>query len=272
MRKINDAGLALVKEFEGLRLNAYQDIVGMWTIGYGHTKGVRRGQSVTSQEAEELLRGDLAEAEAGVENVVKVELSDNQFSALVSFAYNLGIGTLRRSTLLKQLNLGNYAIAAAQILRFDHAGGKKVAGLTRRRQAERALFLAFDELPAVVEVSKKEKPEVIPPVVETKTETSFISNVTDSPQVKEIAKTGMSAVGNRIAQGGLSAGSTGATWGVITGNWKVIVAGLVFIVVGAALWALIYYQRKQIQILTAQINSDRAKDDVKFTDRLSNGV
>ena len=130
----NDAGLKLIESFEGLRLTAYQDSVGIWTIGYGHTKGVKQGQTITQQQAERFLQQDLAVAEAAV-NRLGLTLSDNQFAALVSFTFNLGAGNLTK--LLKN----GLAAAADRILLFDHAGGKALPGLTRRRTAERALFL-----------------------------------------------------------------------------------------------------------------------------------
>ena len=130
----NDAGLKLIESFEGLRLTAYQDSVGVWTIGYGHTKGVKQGQTITQQQAERFLQQDLAVAEAAV-NRLGLTLSDNQFAALVSSTFNLGAGNLTK--LLKN----GLAAAADRILLFDHAGGKALPGLRRRRTAERALFL-----------------------------------------------------------------------------------------------------------------------------------
>lgn len=131
---INDAGLKLIEEFEGLRLDSYQDSVGVWTIGYGHTKDVKSGQTITQEQAENFLREDIRDAEGAV-NRLGFGLNENQFSALVSFAFNLGAGGLN-----KLASHGVQAIAD-RILLFDHAGGKKLPGLTRRRQAERALFL-----------------------------------------------------------------------------------------------------------------------------------
>jgi len=130
----NDAGLKLIESFEGLRLKAYQDSVGVWTIGYGHTKGVKQGQVITQQQAQAFLQQDLAVAEAAV-NRLGLGLTDNQFAALVSFTFNLGAGNLTK--LLKN----GLAAVADRILLFDHAGGKALPGLTRRRKAERALFL-----------------------------------------------------------------------------------------------------------------------------------
>lgn len=142
--KINDRGLAIVKKFEGLELKSYQDSVGVWTIGYGHTKGVKKDQSCTESQAEAWLREDLAEAEAAVTRLVTAPLTSNQFSALVSFTFNLGAGNLTTSTLRRLLNRKDYGGAANQFLHWAHAGGKLLLGLQRRRQAERELFLKPD--------------------------------------------------------------------------------------------------------------------------------
>ena len=130
----NQAGLDLIESFEGLRLNSYQDSVGVWTIGYGHTQGVHAGQTITQQQAQAFLQQDLGVAEAAV-NKLGLTLTDNQFAALVSFTFNLGAGNLNK------LMSHGLAAAADRILLFDHAGGRVLPGLTRRRQAERALFL-----------------------------------------------------------------------------------------------------------------------------------
>ncbi|WP_370584688.1 lysozyme [Oculatella sp. LEGE 06141] len=140
-RQINTQGLELLKSFEGLRLTAYRDAVGVWTIGYGTTTGVRPGMRITQSQAEALLRQDLLRFETAVNNLVKVPLTDNQFSALVSFTYNVGERALGTSTLLRLLNQGNYRGAANEFLRWNKAGGRVLAGLTRRRNAERTLFL-----------------------------------------------------------------------------------------------------------------------------------
>lgn len=137
----NQAGLNLIKEFEGLCLHAYQDVVGVWTIGYGHTgPEVKEGLAITEHDAEQLLRGDLLRFESGVAAAVDVPLNENQFSALVSFSYNLGLGSLQKSTLLSQLNEGNHEGAAEQFPLWDKAGGRSLPGLHKRRLAEKALF------------------------------------------------------------------------------------------------------------------------------------
>jgi lysozyme len=140
-QQINQAGIKLITAFEGCLLSAYQDSVGVWTIGYGHTKGVYSGMTITQSQAEQLLQEDLEEFEAAVEDAVGIELNANQFSALVSFCFNLGAGSLFESTLLKVLNAGDIQAAANEFPRWNKAGGQALLGLTRRRLAERALFL-----------------------------------------------------------------------------------------------------------------------------------
>lgn len=139
-RHINPAGLALIKEYEGYEGQAYLDTGGVPTIGYGHTRGVKMGASCTPEQAEAWLREDLASAEADVSKLVKVPLTDNQFSALVSFTFNLGGAQLGKSTLLKLLNAGNYAGAGSQFQFWVFDNGKKLPGLIRRRAAEAALW------------------------------------------------------------------------------------------------------------------------------------
>lgn len=138
---VSQNGMALIERFEGLRLTAYRDIVGVLTIGYGHTgPDVTPGMTISQGQANILLQKDLVKFATGVNNLVKVPLNQNQFDALVSFAYNLGLGNLGSSTLLKLLNAGDYAGAQGQFIRWNKAGGQVVAGLTTRRQAEANLF------------------------------------------------------------------------------------------------------------------------------------
>lgn len=142
----SDRGRALIRQHEGLRLEAYQDPVGVWTIGYGHTSAagppsVYKGMRITAAGADEILRTDLRKFEGYVTSAVKVPLNQNQFDALVSFTFNLGPGNLRSSTLLKRLNAGDYGAAADQFSVWNRAGGKVMPGLVKRRAAERALFL-----------------------------------------------------------------------------------------------------------------------------------
>ncbi|WP_199152960.1 lysozyme [Chromobacterium sp. ASV23] len=135
-------GIQLIQQFEGLRLTAYQDSVGVWTIGYGHTgPDVRSGLSISNSQATQLLSQDLQRFEQGVSNLVKAAINQNQFDALISFSYNLGLGNLQSSTLLRLLNQGDYQGAAGQFPLWDKAGGKVLPGLQKRRLAEQALFL-----------------------------------------------------------------------------------------------------------------------------------
>lgn len=140
--KISQAGIDLIKSFEGCRLSAYLDSVNVPTIGYGSTEGVSMGDTITQDEAESLLREDLIRFEACVNDYVTVDIDQNEYDALVSFAFNLGCGALKTSSLLRLLNAGNKEAAAQQFLRWDKAGGKVLAGLTRRRKAESERFLA----------------------------------------------------------------------------------------------------------------------------------
>ncbi|HCQ7771989.1 lysozyme [Enterobacter kobei] len=143
----SEKGIALIKQFEGCKLTAYQDSVGVWTIGYGWTKPVdgkpiRAGMTIKQETAERLLKTGLVSYESDVSRLVKVDLTQGQFDALVSFTYNLGARSLSTSTLLRKLNAEDYAGAADEFLRWNKAGGKVLNGLTRRREAERALFLS----------------------------------------------------------------------------------------------------------------------------------
>ncbi|KLR31087.1 muraminidase [Enterobacter kobei] len=143
----SDKGIALIKQFEGCKLTAYQDSVGVWTIGYGWTqpvdgKPIRAGMTIKQETVERLLKTGLVSYESDVSRLVKVGLTQGQFDALVSFTYNLGARSLSTSTLLRKLNAGDYAGAADEFLRWNKAGGKVLNGLTRRREAERALFLS----------------------------------------------------------------------------------------------------------------------------------
>jgi len=147
-RNINKAGLDLVKHFEGFCAEAYKCPAGVWTIGYGHTGGVKSGQRVTEQEAEQLLRSDLETAAAAVERYIAVPLSDNQFSALVSFTFNLGSGSLRESTLRKKLNTDDYDAVPSELARWVKANGKTLGGLVKRRAAEGVLFMQTDDASA----------------------------------------------------------------------------------------------------------------------------
>lgn len=146
---VSKQGLDLIKKFEGLRLKAYLCPSGVWTIGYGHTKGVYPGMVITEELADKFLIDDVWYFERGVESLVKVPLTQGQFDALVSFSFNVGLDIdddniaegLGDSTLLRKLNSGDYAGAADEFPKWNKSRGRVVRGLTLRRSAERALFL-----------------------------------------------------------------------------------------------------------------------------------
>lgn len=135
------AGLALIKQYEGVELKAYKCPAGILTIGYGRTTNVKAGDTCTQAQADAWLIAEYDGFERNVLALVKVTLTANQTGALVSFAYNVGVGALKGSTLLRKLNAGDYAGAADQFLVWNKAGGKVLAGLVKRRAAERGLFL-----------------------------------------------------------------------------------------------------------------------------------
>ncbi|ENZ3704425.1 lysozyme [Serratia marcescens] len=144
---ISKSGIELIKGFEGLRLKAYQDSVGVWTIGYGWTqpvdgKEVGPGMRIDQATADRLLKCGVVQYEQGVNQLVKVKITQGQFDALVSFAYNLGLRSLSTSTLLQKLNAGDTQGAADQFGRWVNAGGKRLDGLVARRAAEREMFLS----------------------------------------------------------------------------------------------------------------------------------
>lgn len=144
--KISPAGINLIKRFESLQLEAYLCPAGVRTIGWGHTAGVRPGQRITEEEAEELLRQDIAQVEADLGNVITVPLSQGEHDALVSLCFNLKGGARRlrciAPKLVTKLNAGDHFGASIELLDINRANGKPLLGLTRRREAERALFVA----------------------------------------------------------------------------------------------------------------------------------
>lgn len=155
------AGLDLIKQFEGLRLKAYKCPADVWTIGYGHTSAagqpaVKSGMSITEAQANKILASDLGQYEDAINNSVKVELTQNQFDALVSFVYNVGIGAFQKSTLLKKLNAGQYDAVPAELMKWTKGGGKELPGLVRRRRAEAALWRGVDDSKAIKQDARVE--------------------------------------------------------------------------------------------------------------------
>ena len=145
-QEINDLGIALIKQYEGLKLDAYQDVAGVWTIGYGHTRGVTPGMNITQDDADQALQDDLTGTEAVVNDAIgDSSTTSNQFSAMVAFAFNVGSANFRQSTVLREHLAGNYQGAADAFLMWNKAriNGvlEPVVGLTNRRTAERSLYL-----------------------------------------------------------------------------------------------------------------------------------
>ena len=141
---ISQEGLSLIKKFEGCELEAYQCAAGVWTIGYGSTKGVKEGDTLTQKEADNLLLHEMQEYESYIKELVKVPLKQNQFDALVAWTYNLGPTNLNNSTMLKKINEKDWEEVPNQIKRWNKAGGKVLEGLVRRREAEALLFQGED--------------------------------------------------------------------------------------------------------------------------------
>lgn len=143
--RISENGIEFIHQLEGEKLTAYPDIVGIWTIGVGHTgfvdgKPVARGMAITKEKSKEILTADLKRFESAVNDAVKVTLTQNQFDALVSLAFNIGEGAFARSTLVNKLNAGDKKGAAEQFLVWKNAGGRVSQGLLNRRQKEKAMF------------------------------------------------------------------------------------------------------------------------------------
>jgi len=147
--KTSQYGYELIKEFEGLRLKAYKCPAGVWTIGYGHTSeagapAVTPGMIISKENAEEILKRDMVQYEDGVRKLVKIGITQGQFDALVSFAYNAGVWRLSESTLLKRINAGRLDEVPAEFMKWTRGGGKELAGLVRRRRAEVKLWRGMD--------------------------------------------------------------------------------------------------------------------------------
>ena len=141
---ISNEGISLIKKFEGCELESYKDAVGVWTIGYGHTKNVKEGMTISKEQADNMLLNELDEYCEYVENAVEVDLEQCQIDALVSWTYNLGPTSLKNSTMLKVLNNKDFEQVPNEIKRWNKAGGQVLQGLVRRREAEALLFEGKD--------------------------------------------------------------------------------------------------------------------------------
>ena len=159
--KTSARGIKLITDFEGFRANAYLDVAGVWTLGYGFTKGVQKGDKITRAKADARLREELVEYEKGVSRACRVQPNQNQFDALVCFAFNVGVAGMSRSSVIKAHNREDYQAAARAFGLWNKAGGKVWPGLTRRRAAEGSLYLepVPDEVSDPVEGPVEEMPQ-----------------------------------------------------------------------------------------------------------------
>ncbi len=169
--RTSENGIALIRRWEGLELESYQDIAGVWTIGYGHTETAGPNQKISEREAEDLLKRDLEPRERAVGDLTSVSLNQNEFDALVSFVYNVGVGAYKNSTARKRLNRGDRVGAAEALTWFNKAtiGGvlREVNGLKRRRASEQALFLTPVNPPIVNDPKKVSENTRITPIEDT---------------------------------------------------------------------------------------------------------
>ena len=274
MRHINQAGLELIESFEGLRLKAYQDSVGIWTIGYGHTgPEVVKGLEISRDQAEDLLRQDLATAERGVEAALGDVGNSNQFSACVSLAFNVGVHAFAGSSIVKLMKAGDMFGAADGFMQWNKAGGQVVKGLTRRREAERALFLASlflapdtdedatDTQPLAVDPPAPEPPVATATTVEHH---DFIQTVAANDTVKEIARSGVTSIGTRVSASLATGGLISAVDAFVTDHYAALIfaGGLILLAVIVVLFIL--WHKSQQQKLVAQINSDPTRADVRL--------
>ena len=210
---INKATIDLVKDFEGCKLTAYRDPIGVWTIGYGTTAraglGIipTAGMTITQAEADQLLADGLNKFADQIRPMINAGLNDNQFGACVSLAYNIGAHAFGTSSALKHINAGDYDKAANAILLWNKAGGKVLKGLVRRREAERKLFLTpvFEQAPAFDE------------------------------RISPVQSTTMQASALQIASG---AGAGIAALGSLSGTAQVVALGFAGIVVLAGLYIM----------------------------------
>jgi lysozyme len=226
---VTEEGLSMLRRLEGYRCKAYKDAGGVWTIGYGHTSmagapQVKPGMRISRREADAILARDVAGFARGVARLLDVPLSDGQFSALVSFAYNIGLENFRRSSVLRAVNSGNFAAVPRRLSLWVKAGGRVLPGLVSRRAAEAAMFIAAT--PAASEPAAAEAfapgPDEIEPLPGTpmrQSSTGFAAIVS-----------GLAAVASSIAAG------FGELAGAVNGRVFVLLAAVVIVV--AALWIL----------------------------------
>jgi len=227
--QISRKGLDLIKRHEGLRLKAYLCPAGVWTIGYGSTgPHVIKGKVITESEAEALLVKDVRRFEDGVNRLVKVSLTQGQFDALVSFAFNCGVGALQKSTLLKKLNAGRYDAVPAELMKWTKGGGRELPGLVKRRRDEAGLWRSISD----GDTAGRAEGPVEPP---------------KPPKTMAQSKTGNTAIGGVVAGGMIIA--TQAKEGAETAKGISDAIGVpVLIVIGLAIIAgaaFVWYDRRR---------------------------
>jgi lysozyme len=227
--KVNEQGLALIRKFEGLRTGAYRDAAGVWTIGYGHTSmagppRVGRGMKITRAEAASILARDVAGFAEGVASHVRVPISDSQFSALVSFAYNVGLENFRKSSVLRAVNDNDCCAVPRRLSLWVKAGGKVLPGLIKRRAAEGALFMQGTS-PVVTADARQQRAPTREPVEAVQGRAMHRSSI-------NLAAV-LSAVTGVVSS--LAAGVSDLA-GIVDGRTLAIAAALV--IVSAAIWII----------------------------------
>lgn len=238
--RMSDAGIdAMLKKFEGCRLKAYRCPAGILTIGYGHTSAagdpqVVEGMTITQEQALEILHCDLIKYEKGVAELVKVQLTQNQFDVLVDFAYNAGVGALAKSGLLRAVNAGNFDAVPDELMKWTKGGGKVLPGLVRRRQAEAAWWRAHEHHPDD-HLDHRVEPDTVP-----------VKKMTESKQGNSAVAIGaLGSVGaaKEVVEQVQEANDLFGTVMSLLGNTQflmmVIIVGL-----GAAIW---YWRKKHME-------------------------
>jgi lysozyme len=226
---VTDQGLSMLRRLEGCRCRAYKDSAGVWTIGYGHTSmagppPVKPGMRISRREADAILARDVAGFARGVASLLDVPLSDGQFSALVSFAYNIGLENFRKSSVLRAVNSGNFESVPRRLSLWVKAGGRVLPGLVSRRAAEAAMFIAATPAasePAAADAfaPRRDEIEPLPGTPMRRSSTGFAAIVS-----------GLAGVASSIAAG------FGELAGAVNGRVFVLLAAIV--IVAAALWIL----------------------------------
>jgi lysozyme len=278
-RKINNAGLALVREFEGVRTKAYLDPVGILTVGVGHvvqpSDHIKLGQIISRERVDELLRKDLSTAEAGVESALTEDVTDNQFAACVSLAFNVGVGAFKKSSIARYINSGDAYLAADRFLLYNKAGGKTLAGLTRRRKAERALFLTEDEPIQNGEVAEVASTAISTEIVKTSTveetaagtetkETTLVEKITSNEKLKEVASSGFGKLSLRVAGGSAGIGLLSALGSWWKQNWQGVVFTLLFLGIAYLIYREVHRNKHLQKMEEARIKADKNLNDVQF--------